>query len=295
MAPDGSTAYVSDYVSHDVIPVTLGEPDVVGTPIPLPSQSASSLAITPDGKTLYVADSGGQVVYPIPLDSGTPGKPITAGFSRGLAVTPDGKTVYVANNPDAQPGTVTPISTATNKPGTPITVSGSQAQDVAFSPDQAPVAALTVHPGVAGQASSFDASTSTVKYGTIASYKWTFGDGATATTTTPKTTHTYAKAGNYPASVTETDSAGTSTTVVFTGRTVSRNGGPSAVASAKVTVTAHSASTPPAGGPAAGGSTPLPNTGTDTQPVLYVALALLLTGALALMIARRRDPSGRHR
>jgi hypothetical protein len=82
--------------------------------------------------------------------------------------------------------------------------------------------------GAAGAGSSFDASASTVAYGTISSYTWNFGDGSFATTSTPSTTHTYAAAGSYTATLTETDSAGTSTAQVFTGQTMSRNGGPGA-------------------------------------------------------------------
>ena len=75
-----------------------------------------------------------------------------------------------------------------------------------------------------------------MKYGTITSYAWNFGDGVTATTATPTTTHTYATGGNYPVSVTETDSAGTSTARVFTGQTMSRNGGPQATATATASI-----------------------------------------------------------
>ena len=73
-------------------------------------------------------------------------------------------------------------------------------------------------------------------YGTIARYVWNFGDGSRAATTTPTTTHIYASAGTFRATVTEVSSAGTSTTKVFTGQTMSRNGGPSARATAAVAV-----------------------------------------------------------
>jgi hypothetical protein len=102
---------------------------------------------------------------------------------------------------------------------------------IAITPDQAPVAHLHVTLAAIGSPSTLDASASTVAYGTIASYHWNFGDGATATTTTPVTTHTYT-GGSYTASVTETSSAGTSTTQVFTGQTASQNGGPQATATA---------------------------------------------------------------
>jgi uncharacterized membrane protein len=75
---------------------------------------------------------------------------------------------------------------------------------------------------------AFDASASTVKYGTVARYKWKFGDGTTLTTTTPKITHTYARGGTYTAVLTAESSAGTSTVKVFTGAMMLRNGGPTA-------------------------------------------------------------------
>jgi hypothetical protein len=98
------------------------------------------------------------------------------------------------------------------------------------------VAHLAVTPAHAGAPTSLDASASTVAFGTISSFAWNFGDGSNATTTTPITTHIYASAGTFTASVTETSSGGTSTTQVFTGQTMTRNGGPSAVASQTFTL-----------------------------------------------------------
>jgi uncharacterized repeat protein (TIGR01451 family) len=107
---------------------------------------------------------------------------------------------------------------------------------VIVTPDQAPVAALAVTPGTVGTATSFDASASTVMYGTIASYHWDFGDGTSATTATSATTHVYAAGGTYPVTLTETSSNGTSLTKVYTGQTMLRNGGPSAQATGTVTI-----------------------------------------------------------
>lgn len=81
-------------------------------------------------------------------------------------------------------------------------------------------------PAPAGRRTRLDASASTVRYGTIARYAWNFGDGTTATTTRPVTTHVYPAPGTYTVKLTETSSGGTSTTKVFTGETMSRNGGP---------------------------------------------------------------------
>ena len=50
-----------------------------------------------------------------------------------MEITPDGKTVYVVDS-GGPGGTVTPISTATNKPGKPIKVAGN-AYGAAITPD----------------------------------------------------------------------------------------------------------------------------------------------------------------
>ena len=107
---------------------------------------------------------------------------------------------------------------------------------MAITPDQAPVAALSVTPAAAGQPTSFNASASTAPSSPIATYAWSFGDETTASTSLPTTTHVYAEPGTYTATLTETDGAGTSTTQVFTGQTLSRNGGSGAQASRTVAV-----------------------------------------------------------
>lgn len=57
---------------------------------------------------------------------------------------------------------------------------------------------------------SFDAAASTATTGqTVRSYQWTFGDGRTATTSTPSTTHIYADSSAHTASLVVVDSAGT--------------------------------------------------------------------------------------
>jgi YVTN family beta-propeller protein len=198
-------------------------------------------AATSAEPTVYVSNQSSNNVTPIAVATNTPGPPIPVGIGpAGVAVTPDGATAYVTN---FSSNNVTPIAVATNTPGPPIPV-GIGPAGVAITPDQAPVAALSVSPGPAGTATTFDASASTVAHGTIASYEWDFGDATPpVTTTTPVTTHVYAQPGAYTVTVTETSSAGTSTTQVFTGQTMSRNGGPSAVTSVTFQVVASSSST----------------------------------------------------
>jgi YVTN family beta-propeller protein len=223
ITPDGSTAYVAEGGSNDVTPINLIT-GAAGIPIRVPG-GPYSIAITADGGTAYVSQFYAFTVTPVDLRTGTLGTAIPVGaYPAGLAITPDGSTVYVT---DDGSNAVTSINVATNTVQATIPV-GTNPASIAITPDQAPVAALAATIGAAGNPSRFDASASTVAFGRITSYGWNFGDGSTTTTSVPTTAHTYAVAGGYTVSVSETDSAGTSTTRVFTGKTVSRNGGPSA-------------------------------------------------------------------
>jgi YVTN family beta-propeller protein len=189
---------------------------------------------------LNMVNASSGTVTPINTSTNTAATPITVGsHPYYVAVTPDGSTAYVSH---VDGETVTPIDTSTNTADADITV-GSDPEAIAITPDQAPEAQLSVTPAPAGSPTSFDASASIAPSSPIASYAWNFGDGNTATTTSPTTTHTYSTSGSFTATVTETDTAGTSTTQVFTGQTVSLNGGPSAVASQSFVVVACAANT----------------------------------------------------
>jgi hypothetical protein len=107
--------------------------------------------------------------------------------------------------------------------------------DVAITPDQAPTARFTAtftkHKGDGWQKVEFDASDSTSPVGDIAKYEWKFGDGHKVVTTSPRVWHTYHHLHDgerVHVKLTVTNTAGTSRSVVFTGRTVSNNGGSSA-------------------------------------------------------------------
>ena len=85
-----------------------------------------------------------------------------------------------------------------------------------------PVASFTS--SVSGLTASFNASGSTDTNGTISSYSWAFGDGATGTGVTP--THTYTSKGTYTVTLTIKDVGGTTakaTGQVTTGATVGAN------------------------------------------------------------------------
>ena len=75
-------------------------------------------------------------------------------------------------------------------------------------PNAPPVAAVSANPtsGTAPLTVTFDGSASTDSDGSITSYAWNFGDGATGTG--PAASHTYNNAGSYTATLTVTDNGG---------------------------------------------------------------------------------------
>jgi len=233
VTPDGATAYVTSLGDNVVVPINLGT-GAAGAAIPVGAHP-QGIAMAPSGHTAYVANGNDGTVTPIDVATNGTGSPISVGGSPyGIAVTPDGNSLYVT---DGNGSTVIPVALATGAVGTGIGVGGDP-RGLAITPDQPPVAAFTATPAPQGLATSFDASSSAVRFGTIASYAWDFGDGSSATTATPTTTHVYAAAGTYTVTLTETDGAGNSTSgEVFTGQTASRVGGPSAATSHTVTIT----------------------------------------------------------
>lgn len=245
ITPDGTTAFVVDrgnaIVPGAVTPITLGSSPSVGTAVDV-GTAPDAVAINPDGDDVYVANYTSGTVTQIALTDDVPGT-VTASNAgsdpTGLAVTPDGGALYVADDVPGAPTSTGTLSmlllpTAGGVPG-PISVPAG-ADAVAITPDQAPVAALRVVAAPSSEPSYFDAGQSTFPSAGPASYSWDFGDGTGKTTTVDHVTHTYAEGGDFTASVTITDADGTSTTQVFTGQTVSLNGGRSAQATANVSV-----------------------------------------------------------
>jgi YVTN family beta-propeller protein len=231
ISPDGSTAYVTTS-ADTVIPIPTST-NIPGPSIPV-GQSPVGIAITPDGSTAFVANTGDGTVTPITLSpgGGTAATAIAVGGTPfAVAIVPNGSEAYVTN---VTGDTVVPIDAATETVGTPIPV-GQTPYSLAIAPDQGPTASLqaTTSDGV----TNFDASGSGTGTSSIASYAWNFGDGTpTQVSSSATTSHTYATSGSYVASVTETDTAGTSTTEVYTGHTASLNGGSGATASATVQI-----------------------------------------------------------
>ncbi len=247
VSPDGATGYVSDIAESAVYPLNLTTtPITVGPPVTANLTHPYGVALTPNGHQLYAVNNPGNSVTPIDVAAHPPqpGTPIPVGSAPlNVAALPNGRQMLVTNQSSETPpqdGSVSVIDTST-KAVVATVPAGALTNRLAVQPDQAPVAKLAVTPAPAGQPTSFDASASTVAFGTITSYLWNFGDGNAEVTSKPTTTHVYGSAGTYGAAVLETDSAGTSTAQVFTGRAMLRNGGPSALAQQTVNV-----GTPPA-------------------------------------------------
>jgi YVTN family beta-propeller protein len=235
ITPDGRTAYVANSGSNTVTPIDAAT-NTARAAIPIGELTVpSEVAITPDGRTAYVTNVGSDSVTPIDTATNTPGRAIPLGSAPdGVAITPDGRTAYVTSFGS---GSVIPIDTATNTPGAAIPVVAPSG-GVAVTPDQPPVAAFSATAARVGQVARFDASGSSDPDGTIASYRWDFGDGTSATTSRATITHAYARAGSYTVTVRETDAAGCSTARMFTGQTVSCNGSPVAQSSYRLRISA---------------------------------------------------------
>ena len=77
------------------------------------------------------------------------------------------------------------------------------AQTVGVKTNWAPHAHFAVTPQCAtsGTSMTFDGSTTTDSDSVVASYHWDFGDGTTADTPTPTTTHSYSADGTYSATL----------------------------------------------------------------------------------------------
>jgi DNA-binding beta-propeller fold protein YncE len=132
----GFTAYVTSSSTGNVTPISTLT-NTAGNPIATTSPVA--IAITPDGKTAYVVNNANDLqdgtVTPIDLATGATGAPIAAGKDPvAIAITPNGATAYVVNGVGVNK--VTPITIATNKAQTPISLpAGTNPDAIAITPD----------------------------------------------------------------------------------------------------------------------------------------------------------------
>jgi PKD repeat protein len=234
-----------------------------GTPDPIDL----AIATSPSGSSaLWVADQANSDVIevPLPVPAGfTPTRVVSVGTPTALAATPDGSRIEVttANG-------VVGVDTGTASVICDLRHCPLGNGPIAITPDQRPQASFTAAPGVAGKATSFDASSSSVAFGGISTYAWDFGDGATQATAGPAVPHAYARPGTYHVTLVETDGAGATVatsppSTIFTGRTMTRQGGTPARVTHDVTIPSppKPTSTAPSSTSPAVPSSPIPTTG----------------------------------
>ena len=286
VSPTGQRVYVSTANQAFAASLPLPPPPPPNTGVPSspsewttslsPITNATSLTVSPDGSQVYLAgvsfapgaigtsmvqalhaSTGAAIGPPAVVSTLTPNSDGIGGVE-GLSVSPSGSSVlaygYNANTGVIGVDQLTPtgsgLTAGPSKPVGSVNVdAGGEVlgpESIAVTPDQAPVASFSAVAGFAGTPSVFDASASTVRYGSITRYAWSFGDGGTAVTSAPLVTHVYAAPGIDTVTLTETDSAGTSKppapgtagqfAIDGAGQTASRRADPSASTQQIVTI-----------------------------------------------------------
>jgi YVTN family beta-propeller protein len=237
VAPSGRSAYVVCQGSDAVDVLTTSTESIGASPVPTGSDPVG-IAITPDGEQAFVVNNGSADVTAITLTSDAVMQTIPTGTSpESVAVAPNSNTAYVTDTQSKQVSVID-VESGQDSTETPVVI-GSGSDGIAITPDEAPQASFSASPAPAGSPTTFNATGSVASSSPIATYSWEFGDGSVAKSTSiPVITHVYATAGNYKVQLTETDEAGTSTTLVFTGQTVSLDGGPQAYTSSEVSIPA---------------------------------------------------------
>jgi DNA-binding beta-propeller fold protein YncE len=222
--PDGKAIYVTadEGIGYVIDPTN----DAIVAHFPV-GQQPLSLTVNPNANELYVTNFGENTLSVIQLKHNLYTQ-TTLSVGKGpiaMAVAPDGKMGYVVNATDR---TVLPIDLATHIVLSPKQINNSLSH-IVITPDQSPIAkfAATFDRFLSF---NFDASMSKSPIGKILEYIWVFEPPSepdfSATTRNPLITHQFGTPGSYPVTLTVINSAGTSTTQVFTGKTMSRNGSP---------------------------------------------------------------------
>jgi hypothetical protein len=225
---------------------------------PAYGETEAAVALSAGGGALWAPSAGGAGSgdgrirqFSVGADGAlAPLAPPAAGFAvaspaHDLILSPNGATLYLGQSGTVGAwtagagGTLTYQANAPAAPDPAVLNAG-----IALAPSQPPVAAFTATAASAGRGSVFDARASRDPDGTIARYDWSFGDGTTVLDGGPLVRHVYTTRGKRTVTLTVTDADGTSTERLWTGARMLRNGGPTAQATRRVTITAAGAVRP---------------------------------------------------
>lgn len=171
ISPDGRFLFAANGNEGSVTAYSIGADGALaqaGEPVPTELSSPQSIAMSVDGRFLYVEPIFGELIQ---------------AFSLG----DDGSLAKIGE----------PAATGESDGSTPL------------ARPSAPSASFTVRAGAPGAKTAFNAiwSLDSPPY-EIVSYAWDFGDGTTRTSTDPKVTHVYRKAGVYEVKLSVTDDNG---------------------------------------------------------------------------------------
>jgi PKD repeat protein len=205
-ARSAPTAQTHAYAANGTYTVTLTEVDAVGN---LSTTSHTVTVHDPPSAGFTVTTAGPKAASPV-------------GFSGSSSAEPGGSIAsYSWNFGDGSaPGSGPTTAHAFASAGTysvALTVTGSFGLTAMTSHvlTVVGVPAAVITPGrstpVAGSAHTFSGSGSTDVGSSIASYRWNFGDGSTASGVNPS--HTYRRTGRVTVSLTVTDASGSSSTI----------------------------------------------------------------------------------
>ena len=171
--------------------------------------------VSPDGRLLFAANGneGSVTAYSIGVGGALAqaGEPVPTELSspQGIAMSVDGRFLYVEPifGELIQAFSVGAGGSLT-KVGEPATTGESDGSTPLARPS-APAASFTVRAGAPRAKTTFNAiwSLDSPPY-KIVSYDWDFGDGTRRTSTDPKVTHVYRRAGSYEAKLSVTDDNG---------------------------------------------------------------------------------------
>ena len=291
VSPDGSHVYAAagflrtgELISL-ALPLSAGEGEPSGWPKTSPPFVYNAVTVSPDSGTVYAGETSGATNQDARVQAirasgatvaGTAAVPLRVnaneqGGLSGLALAPDGRTLIVAGwqvvgNSNVSSTYPVNLTSFTTGPGSTFpaafgTTTGPQ--DVAITPDQAPTAAVASDGAVqVGHPLAFDATPSSVQYGAVTNFAWTFDDGGTASGQT--VTHVFNTVGTHSVTLRETDSAGTSVPMTVSGFPVDTAGQTPYArsnSSAQITLSINvTAGPPPTTSPT------LPHHTTTTQP-----------------------------